>query len=96
MYQDKLAGRPLRFGDADQIKTLHLWQRDIELLEKQERARNDPNAPLIVWRVRYSYRMEEEEYFDARTAEEAEEMATEEYEYEDDFRIEYCEAKIRS
>lgn len=86
-YRTKLTG-PLRFGDIEQIRLLREWNRELEEIEEIEQQQDDPNAPVIKWRVVYSYRVEDEEIVEARTAEEAEKIIRDDYDYKEDFQIE--------
>ena len=89
-YRRMLFGQ-LVFGNAEQIKLLHKWRQEIDNFEGKEQAGNDSNAPLIKWRVGYSYRREYNTTVEARTRGEAKEKVREEYDYKDDFEIEWIE-----
>lgn len=86
IYKAKLSS-PLVFGDTDQLRILRAWRQEIELFEEEKAAGGDPNAPLLKWRVVYSYVIEDEEIFEARTKDEAEEIALDELSGKDDLDI---------
>lgn len=89
-YQSQIK-TPLVFGDPEQVKLLNAWRREVEEFEELERQRNDPDRPLLEYRVTYSYREEVEVTIEAFSEEDAEEKIREEYGDAEDFDIEDVE-----